>query len=127
MMTAIHEDNLFAAIIKSSVVLLLLLSLSGLAFFSPTTTLGILAGGAIGIVNFLWMRNILRRILGILPTNPGRYAVAWFVARMSVMALALYILLVSGYFSPFGLLAGLSIIVFTIIALTLYNALHPAA
>jgi len=127
MMTAIHEDNLIAAIIKSSVVLLLLLSLSGLAFFSTKTALGVLAGGAIGIVNFLWMRNILRRILGILPTNPGRYAVAWFVARMTVMAFALYILLVSDYFSPLGLLAGLSIIVFTIMALSLYNALHPAA
>jgi len=127
MMTAIHEDNLFAAVIKSSVVLLLILSLSGLAFFSTKTALGVLAGGAIGIINFLWMRNILRRILGILPTNPGRYAVLWFVARMTAMAFALYLLLVSGYFSLFGLLAGLSIIVFTIMALALYNVLHPTA
>jgi hypothetical protein len=124
MMTAIHEDNLFAAIIKGSVALLLLFSLSGLAFFSTKTALGVLAGGAIGIVNFLWMRNILKRLFGILPANPGRYAFMWFVARMTVMAIVLYLLLVSGYFSLTGLLAGLSVIVITIITLSTHGALH---
>lgn len=124
MTTAIHEDNLFVAIIKGSVVLLLLFSLSGLAFFSTKTALGVLAGGAIGIVNFLWMRNILKRILGILPDNPGRYAVLRFVARMTVMAIVLYLLLVSGYFSQIGLLAGLSVIVITIMTLSIHGALH---
>jgi hypothetical protein len=124
MMTAIHEDNLFAAIIKGSVVLLLLFSLSGLAFFSSKTALGIFAGGAIGIANFLWMRNMLRRILGILPANPGRHAAMGFVARMTVMAMVLYLLLVSGCFSLVGLLVGLSIIVITIMTLSIHGALH---
>ena len=123
-MTAIHEDSLFTAIIKGSVALLLLLSLSGFAFFSAKTALGVLAGGAIGIINFLWMRNILRKILGILPPNPGRYAVLWFVARMTVIGIVLYLLLVSGYFSLTGLMAGLSVIVITIMTLSIRGALY---
>jgi hypothetical protein len=124
MTTAIHEDNLFAAIIKGGVVLLLLFSLSGLAFFSTKAALGVLAGGTLGIANFLWMRTTLKRILGILPANPGRYAVMWFVARMTVMAIALYLLLVSGYFSLTGLLTGLSVIVITITTLSIHSALR---
>lgn len=125
MMTAPREDNLFGDLIKGSALLLLLFSLSGLLFFSPGTGFGVLAGGIIGIANFLWMRGTLRRILGVLPANPGRYAVLWFLVRMVVLGVILYLLLVSGFFSPTGLLVGLSIIVITIVALSFRGALRP--
>jgi hypothetical protein len=63
MMAAINEDNLFAVIIKGSLGLLAVLTVGGLALFSGKVALGILAGGIIAIVNFLWMRNVLQRIL----------------------------------------------------------------
>ncbi len=117
-MTAIHEDNLFAAVIRWGIAFLLLFSLSGLIFFSARTALSVLVGGVIGIANFLWMRNTLGRILGVLPSHPGRTAAFWFVARMSVMAVILYLLMISGYFSLIGLVAGLSVIVAAIILLS---------
>ena len=124
MMAAINEDNLFAIIIKGSLGLLAVLGVGGFALFSGKVALGILAGGSIAIVNFLWMRNVLQRILGLLPTNAQRYALMRYVARMTVTGCALYFVLTSGSFSLAGVLTGLSIIVANIFALSLYRALR---
>ena len=123
MMAAINEDNLFAVIIKGSLGLLAVLTVGGLALFSVKVALGILAGGIIAIVNFLWMRNVLQRILGLLPINAQRYALMRYIARMTITGCALYYVLTSGWFSLAGVLTGLSIIVINILALSLYRAL----
>ena len=123
MMTAINEDNLFAVIIKGSLCLLAVLTIGSLALFSGKAALGVLAGGTIAIVNFLWMRNVLQRILGLLPANPNRYALMRYIGRMTVTGFALYFVLTTGWFSLAGVLTGLSIIVINILALSLYRAL----
>jgi hypothetical protein len=123
MMAAINEDNLFAVIIKGSLGLLVVLTIGSLALFSGKAALGVLAGGIIAIVNFLWMRNVLQRILGLLPVNAQRYALMRYIARMTVTGCALYFILTSGWFSLAGVLMGLSIIVANIFALSLYRAL----
>jgi hypothetical protein len=124
MMAAINEDNLFAVIIKGSLGLLSVLTAGGLALFSGKVALGILAGGIIAIVNFLWMRNVLQRILGLLPANAQRYALMRYIARMTVTGCALYYVVTSGRFSLAGVLTGLSIIVINILFLSLYRALR---
>jgi hypothetical protein len=124
MMAAINEDNLFAVIIKGSLGLLLVLVIGGFVLLSDKSALGILAGGSIAILNFLWMRNALQRILGLLPDNPQRYAMMRYIGRMTVTGCALYFVLTSGWFSLAGVLTGLSIIVVNILALSLYRALR---
>jgi hypothetical protein len=124
MMTAINEDNLFANITKGSLVLLAILTIAGFAAFSAKIGLGILAGGLIAVVNFIWMRNVLQRILGLLPDKPCLYAQMRFIARITVTGFVLYILITSGWFSLAGLLVGLSVIVANIIALSLYCVLR---
>ncbi len=124
MMARINEENLFPVIIKGSLALTAVLTLAGFALFSVKTGLGILAGGIIATVNFTWMRNVLQRILGLLPAKPNLYAQMRFVARIAVTGLILYLLIISGWFSLIGLLVGLSVIIATIIALSLYRALR---
>lgn len=124
MMIVINEDNLLAIIIKMSLALLTILTIVGFTFFSIKIGLGILAGGLIAVVNFLWMRNVLQRILGLLPAKPGLYAQLRFIVRISVTGFVLYLLITSGWFSLAGLLVGLSVIVANIIALSLYCALR---
>ncbi len=124
MMTAINEDNLFSVIIKGSLGLLAVLVLGAFVLFSCKAALGVLAGGVIAIVNFLWMRNVLQRILGLLPVNAQRYALMRYIARMTVTGCALYFVLTSGWFSLAGTLVGLSIIVVNIISLSLYRAMR---
>lgn len=124
MMTAINEDKLFSVIIKGSLGLLAVLTLAGLTFFSTKTGLGILAGGIIAIINFFWLRNVLQRILGLLPPRPFLYAQIRFIGRISITAFVLYFVITSGWFSLTGILVGLSIIVLNIIALSLYSAMR---
>ena len=123
MMITINEDNLFAVIIKGSLGLLAFLTLAGWAIFSLKAGLGALAGGCIAIANFLWIRNVLQRILGQLPAKAARYAQVRFIARLSLTGFLLYVIITSGWFSLAGLLVGLSIIVINIITLSLYSAL----
>lgn len=124
MMTRINEDNLYPAIIKGSAALLAVLTIAGFVLFSLKAGLGVLAGGIIALVNFIWMRNVLQRILGLQPARPNLYAQLRFVARITVTGFVLYLIITSGWFSLAGLLAGLSIIVANIIALSIYCALR---
>lgn len=124
MMTAIHEDQLFGVIIKGSLSLLVVMTLIGLLFFSKQAGLGVLVGGSIAIVNFYWLRNALQRILGLLPSRPFLYSQIRFLGRISITGFILYLVIISGWFSLAGILAGLSIIVLNIILLSLYSALR---
>lgn len=123
-MTAIHEDQLFGVIIKGSLALLGVLTITGLLFFSKQAGFGVLVGGTIAIVNFYWLRNVLQRILGLLPAKPFMYAQIRFLGRITITGFILYFLITSGWFSLTGILVGLSIIVINIIALSLYSALR---
>ena len=117
-MTALHEDNLVATVITCSVIFLMLSSLAGLFFFSAKTSLSVLAGGAVGIANFIWMRGTIRRILGLTSSHPVRSAAFWFVARMIVLGVVLCLLIISRLFSILGLVAGLSVPVLAIVFIT---------
>ena len=124
MMITINEDNLFAVIIKGSLGLVVFLTLSGWALFSAKVGLGALAGGCIAIANFFWIRNVLERILGQLPSNATTYAQLRFIARLSITGMLLYFIITSGWFSLAGIFVGLSVIVINIIALSIYSALR---
>ena len=104
--------------------MLVFLTLTGWFLFSAEVGLGALAGGCIAIANFFWIRNVLQRILGQLPSNATVYAQFRFVARLSLTGLLLYFIITSGWFSLAGLFVGLSVIVINITALSLYSALR---
>jgi ATP synthase I chain len=124
MMKVIREEDFFRVIIIGSIALLSLLATTGLIFYGRKTGLGILAGGMISIANFFWLRNVLQRILGLLPSRPFLYSQVRFIGRITVTAIALYLIIISGWFSLTGILVGLSIIVLNIIALSLYSTLR---
>lgn len=124
MMITINEDNLFAVIIKGSLGLVAFLYLAGWALFSLQVGLGALVGGCIAIANFLWIRNVLQRIILQLPAKASSYAQIRFLARLSLTGLLLYFIITSGWFSLAGLFIGLSVIVVNIIALSIYSALR---
>lgn len=123
-MTRTNEDNIFAVIIIGSLILLAVLVITGFVFYSAKSGLGVLAGGTIAIVNFLWMRNVLQRILMLTPDKPSLYSQLRFLARISVTGIILYLLMISGRVSLAGLLVGLSVIVINIIVLSIIRATH---
>lgn len=123
-MMTINENNLFSLIVKGSLLLLAALTAAAAVIYTANIGASVLIGGIIAIVNFYWMRSVLRRILGLQPDNPGSYAQMRFLARITTTGVVLYFVIVSGHFSILGLIAGLSVIVINIIILSIYCALR---
>jgi len=120
----INEDNLVSRVITGSSFLLTFLAAVGFTLFSSADGLGIVAGGSLAILNFIWQRHALQMLLTHRPNRPVLYSTLRFVTRLAVVALALFLFIKSGYVSIAGLLTGLSVIVVTIIACTFYFAFH---
>lgn len=116
-MIAEKNDPLnFSAIVYSSLVLLVVMTAAGSVFWDYGVGLGIMAGGCIALVNFLWLHGILRRVLGLSLSSPTRFTLIRFILRFSLTAFALYYLLVHTTASITGLFVGLSVIVITLVS-----------
>jgi hypothetical protein len=88
------------------------------------TGMSILVGGAIAVINFLWLRNVIQRVLGLLPGKPVFYVQSRSFIRIILTGLVLYTVITSGWCSVIPLLVGLSVIVANIVALSIYGALR---
>lgn len=122
-MTRIDEDRLVDTVRVTSLVLLVVASLAGYVFGSGRFAAGVLAGGLLALVNFYWLQLTLLRSLGLAPHRAGRFAQTRYLLRFCVVALVLYLLMVHTPVDIFGLITGLSIIVFSIMGLSLYMVL----
>ena len=123
-MATINEARLPTLILQSSIVLLVIATASGFLFYTAPVGLGILAGGSIAIINFVWQRRTLRQLLEDQVAPSASSAAVRYLLRLSLTAVILYAVLTSGRFSIIALLIGLSVIVAVIIALTLYSAFY---
>lgn len=123
-MTLINEARLPTVILQSSAILLLIATVAGFLCYTTPVGLGILAGGSIAIINFVWQRRTLRQMLDSQAPPTAGSAALRYLLRLSITAVILYAVLTSGHFSIIALLVGLSVIVAVIIALTLYSAFY---
>lgn len=120
----ITEANLLNAVVLGSSALALLLAVGAFLAVGHSTGYGIAAGAAIAILNFIWQRNIMQRILGLQLGRPAAYATVRYLLRLAITAVLLYYILTSGHFSLTGLLVGLSVVVLTIVFCTVYFAIQ---
>jgi hypothetical protein len=116
----IHEGNIITVLTVGSLSLLLVLIVSGLIFATPRFAASTLAGGLLAIANFYWLRSVLVRSLRLQVQEAPRFALFRFLARLFVMAVTVYLLLVICKADVFGLLLGLSVLVFNIMSLSFY-------
>ena len=72
------------------------------------------------MANFFWLRSILTRSLGLDARTAPRFAVLRYLVRLALMAVAVYVLVVYCRADLLGLLLGLSVLVFNIIAVSIY-------
>ena len=122
--TKITEDNLLSTVIKGSTILALLFSVSGFLIYSVEMAMGIAAGSTIAVINFIWQRSIMQKILHYQPGRPAFHATLRYLLRLSITALLLYFIIISGFFSVAGLLLGLSVVVVMIVFCTVYFAIQ---
>src|SRR5262249_2900212 len=99
-----------------------ILSIGALLFASASFAAGILAGGILAMVNFHWMHSTLRRVLQLQPAHSDRYVQIRYLFRLTLLALILYGLLVTGI-NVIGLLIGLSVLVINIVVFAIYYTL----
>ncbi len=122
--TRINEDNLLNTVVIGSILLAIFLTLISLTIFTKASALGIAAGAGIAIINFVWQRSIMQRVLGLHIRRPRMYALARYLLRLGITGLILYYLITSGLFSLWGLLVGLSTVVLMILICTVYFAIY---
>ena len=116
----INEHNIFTVLAIGSLAFLEALALGGLLFGSARFAAGVVAGGVLAIANFYWLRSILVRAFRLLPEEAPRFAVLRYLVRLTLLAVAVFVLIVYCRVDIFGLLLGLSALVFNIIALSIY-------
>jgi hypothetical protein len=119
----IKDEALIKKIELFNWVLLALLTSSSFVFFSREFTLGVLVGGILAIANFYLMKRSLFRALD--PQRKGKtrffYLLKYYL-RFAALGLIIALLLIKGWVSPFGMLLGLSIIVFGIALVGFHEA-----
>ncbi len=118
----IDENNIFAVLSIGSAILLVVLVACGLFFVSGSFALGVAAGGIAALANSHWMYRILQRAMGLPARQAVRFAQMRYVLRLAILALYITILILYFKINIFGLLLGLSVLVITIIAVTVYMA-----
>lgn len=100
---------------------LLLVSATAVGFFHFSTQvgLGIAAGGLIVTVNFHLLARTLRRALTPPHIASVRVVIAKYYFRFLITAITIYMLMISKQVDPMGLIAGLSIVVASMMFATL--------
>ena len=116
----IREENIFTVLTAGSLILLVVLAGAGLVLASGRFAGSVLAGGVLALVNFFWLRSILTRSLNLDARTAPRFAVLRYLVRLALMAVAVYVLVVYCRADLLGLLLGLSVLVFNIIAVSIY-------
>ena len=116
----ISEGNIVTILTIGSLALLAVLVLCSFIFSSARFASSVLAGGFLALVNFYWMRSALVRSLRLDVRSAPRFAIVRYLARLTVIAAAVYLFIVVFRLDIVGLLIGLSVLVFNIMSLSLY-------
>ena len=120
-MSPIEKDPLQQKLEKLNWAILALLVLISLIFMKPPFTLGVLLGGLISIMNFVWLKRDLRVVFGSL-TGRAKAAVMFrYYIRFFVSAVIIFFIITRTVADVLGLLVGLSIVVINIILSLLMN------
>lgn len=91
----------------------------GFSHFSTQVGLGIAAGGLIVTVNFHLLARTLRKALTPPHIASARVVIAKYYFRFFITAIIIYMLMISKQVDPMGLIAGLSIVVASMMFATL--------
>ena len=95
----------------SNWLLLIVASAIGFSHFSFKVGMGIATGGAIVTINFHLLSRTLKRALTPPNIASVRGVIAKYYIRFFITAIIIFMLVVSGHVDPMGLVAGLSVVV----------------
>lgn len=104
---------------------LILAVLLGLSLFwrSAAVSLGVLSGGLVAIVGFLWLRHALVQALAAPNSYSAKRFQFGYVVRLAALAAALFLLIAVARVNPVGLVVGLSVVVINLFLTLLQRSL----
>jgi len=103
----------------SNWLLLIVASAIGFSHFSLQVGAGIAAGGLIVTINFHLLARTLRKALTPPHLASVKGVILKYYIRFCITAVVIFVLMVSRYVDPMGLIAGLSVVVASMMFATL--------
>jgi hypothetical protein len=113
------QQRILRFVSNSNWLLLFFASAIGFINFPPKVGLGIAAGGLIVTVNFHLLAKTLRKALTPPHIASVKGVIFKYYIRYIITAIIIFILMASSYVDPFGLIAGLSVVVASMFFATL--------
>lgn len=117
-MTA-EDENLPRTLSRRNWIILAIMIAASCLWRSLPVTLGVASGGLLAIFGFGWMRRSLNRVMA----RPNKGSAARFqftyLLRLATIAAVLYLLIAKIRVNPWGLAAGLSVVVANIFWMTI--------
>lgn len=116
------DNHILSIVYRISWLILAVMTIGSLIFASGEFAISVALGGLIALGNNFWLRSILERMLIQQPSNPKTYAIVRYILRLTITAI-IFLLLIKIGINIFGLLTGLSILVISITAVSVYLSL----
>lgn len=110
-----RDEQLLGDIARRNWIILACLLLLSLPWRSTAVTLGVLSGGLLAIVGYLWLHSSLKRMLAEPTRRSAKGFQVSYIIRLGALAAALFLLIALAKVHPVGLAVGLSVVVINIL------------
>jgi hypothetical protein len=91
-----------------------LLTLFSLIWWSMPITLGVLAGGLLAILGHHWRERSLRKMLAHPHAGSAKGFQFGYIVRLAFLGSGIYLILVKAHLPPLAVAAGLSVVILNI-------------
>lgn len=115
---ATQDEHLLRDIARRNWIILGLLILLSLFWWSQPITLGVAGGGLVAIFGHHWRERSLRKMLAQPHAASAKGFQIGYVIRLACLGSAIYLLIVKAQVAPLALAAGLSVVLVNIFWMT---------
>lgn len=113
------QQRILKIVSRANWILLPVASCIGFACFSPKVGIGVAAGGIIVTINFHLLSRTLKKALTPPHIASVKSVIMKYYIRFILTGVVIFVLMASKYVDPFGLVAGLSVVVASMFIATL--------
>ncbi|MCP4747116.1 MAG: ATP synthase subunit I [Desulfobacteraceae bacterium] len=107
----IIQKRILKFVLFANWILLVIATVAGFAVFSADAGIGVLTGALIVTINFHFLVKTLKKALTPPHITPIKGIIIKYYIRFFVTGVILFVLIVKNLVNPFALIAGLSVIV----------------
>ena len=114
-----QDEHLLRDIARRNWIILGLLILLSLFWWSSAITLGVAGGGVVAIFGHHWRERSLRKMLTQPHAGSAKGFQIGYIIRLAFLGSAIYLLIVKAQVAPLALAVGLSVVLLNIFWMTL--------